>query len=270
MAVLRRCNLCLKRENLTKDHIFPQSIAIPVQRQIKYILKQIKPENKGKRTTFLAQNGLQKRTLCGHCNNTALGTILDPALAELCTEASLQLRNSKFLMNSVMHLEKIQLNKVARAVAGHFIAHDDEPTHKHLLIKALRRYVFNAGQSFPENYRFHIWLYPFKEQAVMKDLFHAQLGRGYEPFGISAYKTFPFAFAFSNRIHNPAYSLRGTLDITDYLSKNIDEYFRVKIDTRSIVDRNWPHAPIKDGVILTSENESITTKPLMNVKPYPY
>lgn len=270
MGSLRRCNLCLKRTNMTRDHIFPQSIAMPVQRQINFILKQVKPEEKSKRKTSVAQNGLQKRTLCGNCNNKVLGTILDPALEHLCKETSVQLRNSKFLMNFVMHLEKVQLNKVARAVAGHFIAHDDNPSHKHLLVKALRRYVLNPDQNFPEEYRFHIWLYPFKEQAVMKDLFHAQLGSGYEPFAISAYKTFPLAFAFSNKIHNPAYAIKGTLDITEYLSSDLDEYFKIQIDARSVVDRNWPFAPIKDGAILTSENGSITTKPYMNTKPYPY
>ncbi|EJM94754.1 hypothetical protein [Pseudomonas sp. GM67] len=270
MDSLRRCNLCLKRKEMTRDHIFPQSIAMPMQRQISLILKQVKPEERGKRTTFLAQNGLQKRTLCGNCNNKVLGTILDPALEHLCKETSIRLRNSRFLMNSFMHLENIQLNKVARAVAGHFLAHDDAPTHKHLLVKALRRYVLNADQNFPENFRFHIWLYPFKEQAVMKDLFHSQLGSGYEPFAISAYKTFPLAFAFSNKIHNPAYAITGTLDITEHLSSNLDEHYRIKIDARTVVDRNWPYAPLKDGAILTSENGSIITKPHVNKKPYPY
>lgn len=270
MGTLRRCNLCLKRKEMTRDHIFPQSIAMPVQRQINLILKQLKPAERGKRTTSIAQNGLQKRTLCGNCNNKVLGTTLDPALEYFCKETSIQLRNAMFLMNSVMHLKNIQLNKVARAVAGHFIAHDDQASHKHLVAKALRRYVLNPNECFPEEYRFHIWLYPFKEQAVLKDLFHAQLGTGYKPFCISAYKTYPLAFSFSDKVHNPAYEIEGTIDVTDHLNGKLDELFTIKLDARKIVDRNWPYAPVKNGAILTSENGSITTKPHMNIKPYPY
>jgi len=270
MACLRRCNLCLKRSPMTNDHIFPRSIAVPGQRQINLILKHIDPSSKSKRNTALAQNGLKKRTLCASCNNTTLGANLDPALEHFCKETALQLRNAKFLMRQILHLKGIQLNKVARAVAGHFIANDDTPEYKHKLSKALRRYVFNSNAPFPENYRFQIWLYPFTEQAIMKDLYHAQFGSGHPPFGISAYKTYPLAFAFSDPTENPNYKLHGVLDVTDYLSKKPEHSFNIQLDTNAIVDKNWPYAPHKDGAILSAQNESVMTTPKMNIKPYPY
>lgn len=270
MAKLRRCNLCLKRRDMTEDHIFPKAISTPGQRQAKEILKRIGPEKLGKTKSKLVQNGLTKSTLCGSCNNTLLGSSLDPALIHLCKEVSLQLRNAKFLMRPTIRVSDIELNKVARAVAGHFIANDDHPQHKHLLVKALRRYILDPEAQFPKEYKFQLWLYPFKEQAVMKDLYHAQLGTGLDPFGISAYKTYPLAFAFNDEIKNPNYHMSGSLDITDHLSGELKKTFTIHINTKPIVDRNWPYAPIQDGVILSATNESVTTTPYMNIKPYPY
>lgn len=255
---------------MTEDHIFPKGISTPQQRQVIEILKTIAPNRKERPHSRLFQNGLTKRTLCGTCNNSILGSFLDPALIDICSQISRDLRNIHFLMTPTVKATEIQLNKVARAVAGHFIAADDTPQWRHPMIKALRRYILRLESPFPPEYRFQMWLYPFKQQAVLKDLFHTVFGSGYEPFGISAYKTYPLAFSFSREIKNPAYKLEGIVDLSLHLKGAIDRKSSINIWAKLIVDPNWPYAPHKNGAILASDNGSVKTNPYMNKRKYPY
>jgi hypothetical protein len=254
---------------MTEDHIFPKSIAIPQQRQVTEILKHIKNTN-GKPHSRLFQNGLFKKTLCSDCNNRLLGSILDPALEDICRKISNQLRNVRFLMAPNILASDVQLNKISRAVAGHFLAASDTAQWRHPLSRSLRRYVMNFDLAFPEQYRFQLWLYPFKQQALLKDLYHTVFGSGYDPFGISAYKTFPLAFSFSDPVLNPAYKLDGILDVSSFLNGRLDRKANIQLRAGVTVDPNWPYAPHKNGVILSSDNGSVQTKPYMKIKPYPY
>ncbi|WP_461529173.1 hypothetical protein [Pseudomonas sp. 210_17 TE3656] len=255
---------------MTEDHIFPKSITIPGQKKITQVLKRLDPSNKHHSNTKIAQNGIKKRTLCSHCNNKILGTLLDPALSDLCKEVSLQLRNARFLHFQTLHIENAQMNKVARAVAGHMLALDDEPQAKHVLARKLRRFVLDEKAKFPAEYNFQMWLYPFKEQAIYKDLYHGVLGEMDSILGISAFKTYPLAFAFCNKIKSNNFTLLGVIELADKLNSDIEQKYRISIPTTSIVDQAWPYAPHPNGVILTSSNESLTTKPFMNIKKFPY
>lgn len=267
---MRRCNLCLKRARMTADHVFPKSITPPGQRQVTQTLKTLKAHYKIRPKSRLVQNGVVRLTLCANCNNNILGQLLDPSLTRAYREATFQLRNVKFLMQPVITLENIELNKVARAVTAHFIANDEAPQARHRFIRKLRRYILTPEANFPEGYQFQLWLYPFREQAILKDLYHAQFGKSFSPFGISSYKTYPLAFSFGEKNQNPDFNIPGIIDLTSHLGTDIHKLYNLRIDTRITVDPNWPYAPLKDGAILTSENDSIATKPLMNVKKYPY
>lgn len=255
---------------MTEDHIFPKGLSVPQQRQVVEVLKAIAPNRNGRPHSRLVQNGLKKSTLCGPCNNKLLGAFLDPALIDLYSQVALELRSVRFLMSPVVSAVDVQINKIARAVAGHYIASDDMPQWKHPMIKALRRYVLRLDLSFPEEYKFQMWLYPFKQQDLLKDLFHSAPGSGYEPFGISAYKTFPLAFSISDEIKNPVYQLAGVLDLTPHLYGSIERKCAVRLLAKLLVDPNWPYAPSRNGIILAGDNGSFKAVPYMNKKKYPY
>lgn len=256
---------------MTEDHLFPKSITIPGQKKITEVLKRLDPNKKHHSNTKIAQNGVKKRTLCSHCNNKILGTILDPALSDLCKEVSLQLRNARFLHFQTLHIENAQMNKVARAVAGHLLALDDAPQARHVLARKLRRFVLNETARFPDGYDFQMWLYPFKEQAIYKDLYHRIFfGKDDSTLGISAFKTYPLAFAFCNKIESNSFKQAGVIELADKLNGNIEQKYRISISTKNIVDQAWPFAPHPNGVILTNSNGSLTTNPFMNIKKYPY
>ncbi|MBM0212498.1 hypothetical protein [Pseudomonas syringae group genomosp. 3] len=244
---------------MTKDHLFPKSLVSPGQRRVTRILQNVDPNFRGRQGTFLAQNGVTKSTLCSDCNNRVLGTELDPALIDAYKAASKPLKLAKFPVMGTLYLYGVHLNKVARAVAGHMIALSDKPEPRSAVIRHLRRFVL--GQcGLHSSLRFHMWLYPSSRQGMLKDLFHTEFGSGYEPMWISAFKTYPLAFAFSTEVENPNFRLHGVMDLTPYVSNNTMAY-NLKIPTRPIVDFNWPYAPHRNGAILTGNSGSLTTQP---------
>ncbi|WP_285409612.1 hypothetical protein [Pseudomonas sp. FR229a] len=257
----RRCNLCLKRSQMTEDHIFPQGIAIPGQRQVTKILHKVDPDFRGRQGTSLVQNGLKKSTLCADCNNRILGAKLDPALIKLCKDVGVQISLGRFPMLPSIVVQHIELNKVAKSVAGHLLALDEYPQATHKTARELRRFILRDDATLPPTLRFHMWLYPFNRQAIFKDLHHIQFGSGYDPFWISAFKTYPLAFAFSSEITNPSFRLPGVMDITEWVKDTPEQQYRLIIPTRPTVDPNWPFAAHKEGAILTGDHDSITTQP---------
>lgn len=263
----RRCNLCLKRAPMTEDHLFPQGLVTPGQRRVTKILHKIDPNCRWRRGTFLAQNGVKKATLCADCNNRILGTYLDPSLIALYKSASTALERGRFPVIEPIQVVGVNLKKVARAVAGHLVALDDKPQARNKLTRHLRRFVLNESAALHPTLRFHMWLYPFSRQGMFNDLYHAEFGTQHDPLWISAFKTYPLAFAFSTEVQNLNYRLRGVMDLTQFVTTDVSEFYGLRVTTKPIVDSNWPFAPYRNGAILTGDNSSLTTTLYQNKKP---
>lgn len=269
MTVTRRCNLCLKRAPMTEDHLFPRGLVIPGQRRVTKIMHKIDPKFRGRQGTFLAQNGFKKSTLCADCNNRVLGTELDPSLIAIYKAASTALEVGRFPVIPSLHLYSVNLNKVARAVAGHLIALDDIPRSRHTMVRHLRRFVLQENVGLDPSLRFHMWLYPFSRQGMLSDLHHVEFGTDHDPLWISAFKTYPLAFAFSTEVQNPNYRLKGVMDLTAFITTDVDGHFGMRVPTKPIVDSNWPFAPHRNGGIFTGDNDSVTTVPYRNAEKRP-
>ncbi|SOP96743.1 hypothetical protein CFBP2118_01141 [Pseudomonas syringae pv. syringae] len=263
----RRCNLCLKRAPMTEDHLFPKGLVTPGQRRVTKILHKIDPSCRWNRGTFLAQNGVKKSTLCSDCNNRVLGAYLDPSLIELYKSTSTALERGRFPVIEPIKLTGVNLKKVARAVAGHLVALDDQPQVRNKTTRHLRRFVLQENADLHSTLRFKMWLYPFSRQGMFNNLYHAEFGTSYDPLWISAFKTYPLAFAFCTEVQNPNYRLRGVMDLTQFLTTDLNESYVIKITTKPIVDINWPFAPYRNGAILTGDNASVTTELYLNKKP---
>lgn len=263
----RRCNLCLKRALMTEDHLFPRGLVTPGQRQVTKVLRRVDPNHHFSRVTILAQNGVKKSTLCSDCNNRVLGANLDPSLIDLYKSASLVLERARYPVIEPIKVVGVNLKKVARAVAGHLVALDDKPKARNKMTRHLRRFVLHERAGLHPTLRFQMWLYPFSRQGMFTDLFHAEFGTQYDPLWISAFKTYPLAFAFSTEVQNPNYRLPGVIDLTEFVTTNVNELYSIRIAAKPIVDSNWPFAPHSKGAILTGENDSVTTKLYQNKKP---
>lgn len=259
MPTVRRCNLCLRRAVMTQDHLFPKALVTPGQRKVSLILHRVDPNYRGRQGSFLAQNGVTKATLCAECNNRVLGTELDPALIEAYATAAEALDSKRYPVAQTLYLQGINLNRVARAVAGHLLALDESTSARHTFTRRLRRFVLKANEPLHPDLRFHMWLYPFRRQGMLKDLNHVVFGAGYDPMWISAFKTYPLAFAFSTEMENPAFRLPGVMDLTPYVTTDVEGRFNIKLQTRPLVDINWPFAAHPNGGIFTGVNNSLTT-----------
>ncbi|WP_139332622.1 hypothetical protein [Aquipseudomonas alcaligenes] len=246
---------------MTEDHLFPSGLVSPGQRRVTKILHTVDPNFRGRQGSFLAQNGVKKATLCADCNNRVLGIELDPYLIAAYSAASSALESARFPVVGDLKLFNINLNRVARAVAGHMMALDDKPLARHTMARQLRRFVLQEQCGLDPSLRFLMWLYPFKRQGMLKDLHHAEFGKPYEPMWISAFKTYPLAFAFSTEIQNPNYRLAGVIDLTRWVTTDVEQHFNIRVPARPIVDSNWPFAPHPNGAIFTGQNASVTTAP---------
>lgn len=251
---------------MTEDHLFPRALVIPGQRRVTQLLKRIDPNYRGRQGTFLAQNGVKKATLCADCNNKVLGTELDPALIDAYLQARTQMERVKYPIAGGVLLHRVNLNRVARAVAGHMLALDDKPNALHKLDRQLRRFVLYPEKGLHSSMRFHMWLYPFHRQGIMKDINHFTFGNASNLLWISAFKTYPLAFAFSTEINHPGYDLAGVCDLTPYVTSDTEALFHIRVQGRPLVDINWPYAPHRNGGILLGANNSLTTAPFKKAK----
>lgn len=268
MTLPRRCNICLKRAQMTEDHLFPQGLVKPGQRKVTKILYKVDPNYRGHQGTFLAQNGIKKATLCADCNNRVLGTALDPWLIDFYRATSEALRRGRFPVIEPLKISGVNINRVARSVAGHILALDDVAQARPTMARQLRRFVLQEDTKLHPSLRFQMWLYPFNKQGILKDLNHAELGttQEYDPLWISSFKTYPLAFAFSTEIQNPNYRLNGVMDLTQWVTTDVNGLFSINIPTKPIVNVNWPFIPHRNGIIMTGDNDSVTTAPYRNQK----
>lgn len=265
-----RCSICLKRLELTDEHIFPRGLTIPGTKQIRELLPNIDPNRKGGRGTRLSQNGLKLKTTCANCNNNLLGQVYDPALKELYDQASLFIRNRNLLFGRNIKLEKIKLNKVVRAVIGHMLASDTAPNSRAPKTREMRRLFFNHNHVVSSGYSVLMWLYPAKEQAVIRDIFVAkEFGANSENIlWVSAYKTFPLAFAITHQPKKEPPPYKEIVDLTPHLTSKIDDQFNISLPIKNFPPFIWPEAPPEDGAILMGDGQRLLTKPYTPQKTY--
>ncbi len=263
----KRCSICLKREELTDEHIFPRGLVVPGTRQIRELLPIIDPQKRYRRSTKLSQNGLKVKTTCAECNNTLLGAKYDPALKHLYDEASLHFRN-RHMLSGRFKIANIEINKVARAVVGHMLAADSHPSGRALKTREMRRFLFDETHSLANEYSILIWLYPSREQAIIRDIFPLDSFSAWKTTWMSAYKTFPLAFAFTQKKEKWPY--KGIIDITDFLTKSVEDKVNITFSLNDIPHQRWPETPSSRGAIFMGDGERLLTKPHIPNKKYPY
>lgn len=262
-----RCSVCLKRQPLTQDHIFPQCISVPGQKRISDLLTALAISDKKSSRTHLAQNGLKKKTVCADCNNRILGTEYDPALKIFCDQVAVSLRNLVYYFGNRVEVKEIQLNKVMRSVVGHILASDDYPSFKGKYFKALRRYLLDPTAMFPEDLRAYVWLYPGRDQAVLKNMMIHRMSFP-EPMWVNVYRTYPVGFAICSDIQHQLY--KGMLEFSDKLTAEITQCFSLRFPSKVYVPLAWPETPAADGMVFMGRNSGQVATPYKKTKPYPY
>lgn len=268
--MLSRCNICLSRTPLSEDHIFPRCITPPGPKIVKELFKTINPNQPWRRNTKIAQNGLKFKTLCQKCNNDILGGHHDKELESFYLKANKEITLHKYVNSKFLHIKDVKLNKISRAIAGHLLAADNKANPYNKKTRALRRYVLKEENEFPEDFEFCMWLYPFSEQMILKDIWLLEeFGKG-NMLWMTAYKAFPFAFGIKQAKTNYKYPVEGILELTNHLTTNIEQSYNLRLSTKKIPPAFWPEAPTKHGAMLTSDSMKVSTYPHKKITPYPY
>ena len=105
------------------------------------------------------QSGIKYRTLCGECNNVVLGKYDKDYKAFVETvNAELTKAAESGAVGSIKVITKI--NRVLRAISGHFLAMKIKYDDVVLVDKFLREYVFDETRAFTD-YKVYSWLYPY-------------------------------------------------------------------------------------------------------------
>ncbi|MFS8976854.1 hypothetical protein PO002_20485 [Cupriavidus necator] len=250
------CAICRTYGSLTKDHVPPKGCGNINDSVISHVYDS-SPERPQKRV--LSQGGSHFRTICGHCNNTLLGTEYDPALTEVVRDIEMyfQRASDSRLVLPRTQLFEYQPNRFLRSVLGHLLAANavkDVVANDHAipLDDALREYVLDPSKCLPEEVCVYYWFYPHRRRVAMK---HSVMGffggNGASIYG-HVFKFFPFGFWIvwdEQGDRSRQFGLRSLDDSSQFISATS----RLPVDLSPLRSPNFPEAPPPDGMWATTD-----------------
>jgi hypothetical protein len=163
------CLICGQHGKLTKDHVPPKGCSNKNDTILQFATEKV---------TTPCQGGTGFKTLCTKCNSDLLGLKYDPALIDL-TNQIISLSNKKFVLPSDQ-LVIIKPQKIAKSIVGHLLAASSTRGQNSSLdeiknglrhypfVDALRDYVLNENAQLPDNIDIYFWVYPYKQQVIIK------------------------------------------------------------------------------------------------------
>jgi len=247
------CNLCGKEAKLTEDHIPPKQVPRVGQSELMHLIDymQVEPANQSKQTRRFFQRGVKFRSICGHCNNERLGARYDPELISFTHQIAGALHQRLFLPIDA----DVRINRLARSVVGHQLAHGLGTHRRGEVIDQLTDYFLDESVPFPANLHFYCWLYPYNDQVV------ANAAVGYFDFAVHQHpvffllqKYFPVGFLITQGELPPtAYEI---VQLDTALDGNIDAPARVRLPLNIPPPHRWPEAPGENGAIMHTQGAS--------------
>lgn len=233
-----RCNICGRTRTLTFDHVPPKATLLSPNVYTSTALSAIPTPDKYMKRY---QSGIKYRSICQECNNERLG-INDIELAKFTDSIAKELISPKSEDTIVI---TTKINRVVRAICGHFVAMKMSFDRNNLLDKQIRKILFYDNKML-ERIKLYCWFYPFTTVCNARDI--TTIGkdsRDTHPKGmIGVMASFPLAFMISTK--NEA--VCGLDDISQYMTSNIDEEIQVALHlntstypgTRMLRHFYWP------------------------------
>ncbi len=111
-----KCNICGQEAELTWDHVPPKFCFNTEKVKYNKIL-----DIHNSKPLKESQNGVKFRSICNDCNNRLLGSKYDKEYKKL-VDLLYNLYTSKTKLEPYVDIEGLQVNKIARAIVGHFLA----------------------------------------------------------------------------------------------------------------------------------------------------
>ena len=134
-------------------------------------------------------------------------------------------------------------------------AHIDEV----VMDQNIRDYIFDYSKVIPENIHLFYWVYPYHNVIILRDFVMPAIRGRFKNVGLfSLLKFFPIAYLLA---HQPKYE--DLMELTKFRNLKVNEIARVRIDLKSIKQRDWPEKIDKGNFISggLSFNSSVYAKP---------
>lgn len=256
-----RCNICGRISDLTWDHVPPKFCFNDERAQYNSIFE----INNKKQYMHIAQNGIKYRSICAECNNNLLGSNYDKEYKKL-VDLLYELYITPGTIPQYLEIQNLKVNKIARAIVGHFLAARNE-YFDGKLENELRKYFLNDKLKPPKELKLLYYVYIYNTIMIIRDVVPKKFGKvEYSiPEGlISCMNAFPLAFILVHNCENNP----GLCDLFEFCTEDINENLNIKIDLLSYMYPNgkklrnpyWP-CNVADGetgtsMMLVSDNSN--------------
>ena len=224
------CNICGKKDRLTKDHVPPKSCGNNITQ--KYNLALGINDSSAQADNFLwtSQGGLAYQSICSACNNKLLGSKYDTEYKTVYDEVS-QIAKSTLSLPKLITIE-CSVNRYARSIIGHFLSAKNYYDKDCIVDTVLRNYFLNENSPPPPDFHLYYYPYPYASTLILRDAFaisnKAENDTNRLDGMFSCINSFPLAFLLTDRNINLAFS-----DLFFYCNHDIDARKRIpiRIDT---------------------------------------
>ena len=233
-AHIDRCNICGEKSKLTWDHVPPKCCNNRYSVKVNSWVKGIPLENDYEKEY---QNGIRFRSLCGKCNNDLLGEKYDTQLAEFTNKVT-SIVTTSITLPEIVNVP-VQVNRLTRAICGHFLAAKNHYEEECGIDKRLREYVIDDKMNLLKGMSLLYWIYPYSTITLMRDVAVKFFSKKYFfPDGtISIMSSFPVAYILSTNKDDKC----ELKDLFDYCNDNIDAVVDIPVDCSSCYFPNTEH-----------------------------
>jgi hypothetical protein len=245
------CTICGKYGVLTADHVPPKGCIEVGAVEINSFRSALKQE---KCLPKYFMNGVKFKTICSPCNNDRLGGLYDNEI-KLFVEQVVSYYRSILVTGLILPSQqqiKIKPHRLARAVIGHLLAARLDPNIPQNPLgspfdNTLREYFLDLNKNIPREISIYYWLYPSKNQLILKGFGISQLGTRSSIFG-HILKFYPVSFLVVYKQPDNAKINHDRLEVEK--CNSIDEERIINLSYKNIPPTNWPEKPRDDEILM--------------------
>jgi hypothetical protein len=243
----QRCNICLRAEILTEDHVPPKR-CLSDRSVYLYGLKDLMLCDEVPAFYTRSQDGLRYRTLCGYCNNTLLGSydndlkVLVDAVSNFCESRLVLPRRSPELPL------RCRPRAVLQSVLGHLLAAKSITDEQGTVDVALRPSILDPAAPIPDWIHVFYWLHPYHVVDVVRDIgMPAVRGRlwGSDFAMFSILKFYPIGFIVTD-----SSTYEGLASLDEFRAAPVELEADIKLPVDIVFSSDWPNNITADGNII--------------------
>lgn len=243
----QRCNICLRAEALTEDHVPPKRCLWDRSVHL-YGLAGLMSGQEAPVVHTRSNDGVRYRTLCGHCNNVLLGRY-DDDLKMLVDSVSSFCESRLVLPRRSPELPiRCRPRAVLQSVLGHLLAAKSITDESAKVDVALRPSILDPVVPIPDWVHVFYWLYPHRVAEAVRDIsMPAVRGRLWgSPFAMfSILKFYPIGFIVTDA---PTYAGLPSLDEFRAASADLEAHIRLPVDI--VFPSTWPNNVADDNIVM--------------------